>query len=112
MSSIVGQVGNTGQANYAASKGGIIGLTKSLAKEFASRGICVNAVCPGYVDTEMTGQLSPDRLREVLDDIPLGRLGTVEEVAGLVTFLALDPAGAYITGHCFNIDGGVAIGAT
>jgi 3-oxoacyl-[acyl-carrier protein] reductase len=110
MASIVGQVGNPGQANYAASKGGIIGLTRSLAKEFSSRNVCVNAVCPGYIETDMTASMA--NIDAVRASIPLGRLGTVEEVAGLVAFLALDPAAAYMTGHCFNIDGGMAIGAT
>lgn len=122
LSSVVGQMGNAGQSNYAAAKGGVIGLTRSLAKEFASRKVCVNAVCPGYIDTDMvdnavgTGEGKDDdddaKLMQITSSIPLGRLGTPEEVAGLVRFLALDPAGAYITGHCFNIDGGMAIGAT
>lgn len=110
MASIVGQLGNPGQANYAASKGGVIGLTRSLAKEFSSRNVCVNAVCPGYIDTEMTSGLA--NIDAIKGNIPLGRLGTVHEVAGLVAFLALDPAAAYMTGHCFNIDGGMAIGTT
>ena len=108
IASIVGQIGNVGQANYAAAKGGVLGLTKSLAKEFASRKVCVNAVCPGFIESDMTSGVS----RDAMARIPLQRFGTAQEVASLVTFLALDPAGAYMTGHTFNIDGGVAIGAT
>lgn len=107
IASVVGQIGNIGQANYAASKGGVLGLTKSLAKEYANRGVCVNAVCPGFIQTDMVGSAEDIRKK-----IPLGRLGTPEEVASLVKFLALDPAGNYITGHSFNVDGGLAIGAT
>lgn len=110
IASIIGQVGNVGQANYAAAKGGVIGLTKSLAKEFGARGVTVNAVCPGFIESDMTLQLA--NREAYLANIPLKRFGTVEEVAGLVKFLALEPAGAYMTGHCFNIDGGMAIGAT
>ena len=111
IASIVGQVGNIGQSNYAAAKGGVLGLTKSLAKEFASRQVCVNAVCPGFIDSEMTSAIEKDS-SSIMRSIPLQRFGTPEEVAGLVRFLALDPAGAYMTGHSFNIDGGAAIGAT
>lgn len=109
VASIVGQIGNPGQANYAAAKGGVIGMTRSLAKEFGGRGICVNAVCPGFIESDMTKDLNKEAL---LPFIPLKRFGLPEEVAGLVKFLAIDPAAAYITGHCFNIDGGMAIGAT
>lgn len=109
LASIVGQIGNPGQANYAAAKGGVIGMTKSMAKELGSRGICVNAVCPGFIESDMTKELNKELY---LPSIPLKRFGTPEEVAGLVKFLALDPAAAYITGHCFNVDGGMAIGAT
>jgi 3-oxoacyl-[acyl-carrier protein] reductase len=109
ISSVVGQIGNHGQSNYAAAKAGIIGYTKSCAKEFGSRGICVNAVCPGFIKTPMT----KDNEEHIdLSRIPLHRLGTAEEVAGLVRYLAVDPSAAYITGHCFNIDGGLGIGAT
>lgn len=111
ISSVVGQVGNEGQANYAAAKGGVIGLTMSNAREFPSRGVVVNCVCPGYIQTEMTDVL-PDAVKDaVLKKIPLGRMGKPEEVAGMTRFLAIDPAAAYITGHCFNVDGGMAIGA-
>jgi len=108
ISSIVGQIGNIGQSNYAAAKAGVIGLTKSMAREFATRNITVNAVCPGYIETEMTTGIDTEK---ILPTIPLRRLGSPSEVAGLVHYLALDPSASYITGHCFNIDGGVAIGA-
>jgi len=111
ISSVVGQMGNEGQANYAAAKGGVIGLTMSNAREFPSRGVTVNCVCPGYIQTDMTDSL-PDAVKDaVVSKIPLGRMGQPEEVAGMTRFLAIDPAAAYITGHCFNVDGGMAIGA-
>jgi 3-oxoacyl-[acyl-carrier protein] reductase len=109
IASIVGQIGNPGQVNYAAAKGGVIAMTKALAKELGGRNICVNAVCPGFIESDMTKTLNKDN---ILPMIPLKRFGTPEEVAGLVRFLALDPAGAYMTGHCYNVDGGLAIGAT
>jgi 3-oxoacyl-[acyl-carrier protein] reductase len=124
IASIVGQVGNAGQVNYAASKGGIIAMTRALAKEYAAKGVCVNAVCPGYIESEMVRELchpsSPtgtdpprdERLERLLQTIPLHRLGQPSEVASLVTFLSLEEGGGYMTGHCLNIDGGVAIGAT
>jgi len=84
-------------------------MTRALAKEFGTRGITVNAVCPGFIESDMTKELNKEA---ILPLIPLKRFGTPEEVAGLVRFLALDPAAAYITGHCFNVDGGLAIGAT
>jgi 3-oxoacyl-[acyl-carrier protein] reductase len=111
ISSVVGQIGNPGQANYAAAKGGVIGLTMSNAKEFAGRGITVNCICPGFIESDMTAKLSEEYLDEVSKGIPLGRLGKPEEVAGMTRFLALDDAADYITGHCFNVDGGIAIGA-
>ena len=111
ISSVVGQMGNEGQANYAAAKGGVIGLTMSNAREFPSRGVTVNCVCPGYIRTDMTDAL-PDAVKEaVISKIPLARMGEPEEIAGMTRFLAIDPAAAYITGHCFNVDGGMAIGA-
>lgn len=111
MSSVVGQVGNPGQANYAAAKGGVIGLTMSNAREFTSRGVLVNAICPGYIQSDMTDEL-PDAVKDaVISQIPLARMGKPEEIAGMTRFLALDPAAAYITGHTFNVDGGMAIGA-
>ena len=109
VASIVGQIGNPGQANYAAAKGGVIGMTRALAKEFGGRGICVNAVCPGFIDSDMTKDLDKTT---ILPNIPLKRFGQPEEVAGLVRFLAMDPAAGYMTGHCLNVDGGLAIGAT
>jgi len=111
ISSVVGQIGNPGQANYAAAKAGVIGLTMSNAKEFSARGITVNCVCPGFIESDMTAKLSDEYLEEVCKGIPAGRLGKPEEVAGLTRFLALDPAADYITGHCFNVDGGIAIGS-
>lgn len=111
IASVSGQMGSAGQANYAAAKAGILGLTRSLAREYAARGICVNAVSPGYIDgTDMTADLA-ERQR-VQSSIPMQRFGTPKEVAGLVQYLALHPSAAYITGHTFNIDGGLAIGAT
>jgi 3-oxoacyl-[acyl-carrier protein] reductase len=111
ISSVVGQIGNPGQANYAAAKAGVIGLTMSNAKEFSGRGVTVNCICPGFIESDMTAKLSEEYLDEVSKGIPLGRLGKPEEVAGMTRFLALDPAADYITGHCFNVDGGIAIGA-
>jgi 3-oxoacyl-[acyl-carrier protein] reductase len=108
VSSVVGLMGNAGQANYAASKAGLFGLTKSLAREFASRGITVNAVCPGYIVTEMTATL-PEAVRaELLGRIPLGRLGTPEEVAEVIAFLA-SPRAAYVTGQTWAVDGGMVM---
>eukprot|EP01040_Poterioochromonas_malhamensis_P018077 gene18077-20995_t len=109
IASIVGQIGNPGQANYAAAKGGVLGMTKALAKEFGKRGVTVNAVCPGFIESDMTKDLDKDA---ILPSIPLKRFGKPEEIAGMVKFLALDPAASYITGHSFNVDGGLAIGAT
>ncbi|GAX26357.1 3-oxoacyl-[acyl-carrier protein] reductase [Fistulifera solaris] len=111
MSSVVGQIGNPGQANYAAAKGGVLAMTKANAKEFAARGVTVNAICPGFIESDMTSVLSEEYLEEVSKGIPLKRLGKPEEVAGMTRFLALDPAADYITGHTFNVDGGIAIGA-
>ena len=106
LSSVVGQVGNSGQSLYAASKAGIIGFTKAMAREVASRGITVNAVAPGFIESDMTARL-PDKLRqEFLQAIPLGRFGTCEEVAEMILFLT-GPGGAYITGQVFNINGGL-----
>lgn len=108
IASIIGITGNAGQANYAASKAGIIGFTKSVAKELASRGITANAIAPGYIETEMTGQLKPETQAEILKMIPLGRLGTVNDIAGVCMFLASKEAD-YITGQTIVIDGGMAI---
>jgi len=108
IASIIGIVGSAGQANYAASKAGLIGFTKSVAKELASRGITANAVAPGYIQTDMTDQLNEQTRNELLRQIPLGTLGTVEDVAGACLFLASDEAG-YITGQTIVVDGGMAI---
>lgn len=108
LSSVVGINGNVGQVNYAASKAGVIGLTKSLAKEFASRNIRVNAVAPGYVKSDMTAKLSEDITEKVLENIPLGQLGEVEDIANAVAFLVSDDA-RYITGQVLVVDGGMAI---
>lgn len=106
ISSVVGQTGAAGQANYAASKAGLIGLTKSLAREFASRNITVNALAPGFISTAMTDVLTEDQRASILAQIPLGRYGTVEDVAASVRFLASDAAG-YITGHTLEVNGGM-----
>mgnify|MGYP000965596211 FL=1 len=106
ISSVVGLMGNAGQANYAASKAGLIGLTKSVAREFAARGITCNAVAPGFIETQMTDSLSAEIKESYLKSIPLGRYGTPSEVADLVVFLASDSA-RYITGQVINIDGGL-----
>ena len=108
VSSVVGLHGNAGQANYAASKAGIIGLTKSAAKELASRGITVNAVAPGYIDTDMTAVLSDDVKQKLKSAIPAGRMGDPSEVARAVSFLAGDGA-AYITGQVLAVDGGMSM---
>jgi len=106
IASVVGQTGNIGQANYSASKAGIIGFTKTMAREFGSRGITVNAVAPGFIDTVMTRSL-PEKAKEgFLKNIPLGRLGTPEEIAEAVLFLATD-ASRYITGQEINVNGGL-----
>ncbi|WP_392530515.1 3-oxoacyl-[acyl-carrier-protein] reductase [Nostoc sp. C117] len=107
ITSVAGQMGNPGQSNYSAAKAGVIGFTKSVAKEFASRGITVNAVAPGFIATDMTSDLNNPE--DILKFIPLGRFGQAEEVAGMVRFLAADPAAAYITGQVFNVDGGMVM---
>lgn len=108
ITSVVGITGNKGQANYAASKAGLIGLTKSVAKELASRGILVNAVAPGYIETDMTAEL-PDAAREALmEQISVGRLGKPEDIASVVRFLA-GPGASYITGQVLVVDGGMVI---
>jgi 3-oxoacyl-[acyl-carrier protein] reductase len=108
ITSVVGLIGNAGQANYAAAKAGIIGFSKSVAREIGSRSITVNAVAPGFIDTELTAVLGPDTREALIKQIPLGRLGAPEDVASLVTFLASEQA-AYITGQTFNTDGGMVM---
>ena len=106
ITSVVGEAGNPGQANYVASKAGLIGLTKSLAQEMASRGVTVNAVAPGFIDTDMTSALAPELKDKILAAIPLKRLGTAADVAAAVRFLASEEAG-YITGHVLKVNGGM-----
>jgi 3-oxoacyl-[acyl-carrier protein] reductase len=106
ITSVAGQMGNPGQANYSAAKAGVIGFTKTVAKELSSRAITVNAVAPGFINTDMTTDIKAD---EILKFIPLGRFGQPEEIAGMVRFLAADPAAAYITGQVFNVDGGMVM---
>jgi len=106
ISSLVGEMGNPGQANYVASKAGLIGLTKSIAQEMGSRNITVNAVAPGYIETDMTTVLSQELKDKMLANIPLKRIGRVEDVAAAVRFLASEEAG-YITGHVLDVNGGL-----
>jgi len=106
LTSVVGLTGNPGQANYAAAKAGILGFTKSLARELGSRGITVNAVAPGFIDTDMTRALSEEQRAALLRQIPLARLGTSAEVAAAVLFL-VSPQSAYITGETLHVNGGM-----
>jgi 3-oxoacyl-[acyl-carrier protein] reductase len=106
ITSVVGLTGNTGQANYAASKAGLVGLTKTVAKELASRNVLANAIAPGFIDTDMTAAMTPQARQALSTQIPLGRLGTPQDIAGLAAFLASDFA-AYITGQVFVVDGGL-----
>jgi 3-oxoacyl-[acyl-carrier protein] reductase len=106
ITSVAGQMGNPGQANYSAAKAGVIGFTKTVAKEFASRGVTVNAVAPGFIETDMTSDLKSEG---IIQFIPLARYGTPEEVGGTIRFLAADRAAAYITGQVFNVDGGMVM---
>ena len=108
IASVSGILGNAGQANYAASKAGLIGLTKSVARELAPRGICVNAVAPGFIETDMTDAMTESAKEAVQKQIPLGRCGNTKDVAELVTFLASDKA-AYITGQVISVDGGMCM---
>ncbi len=108
ISSIVGQVGNFGQANYAAAKAALFGLTKTLAKELATRGITVNAVAPGFIDTEMVAAVAEEVREKIVKQIPMGRLGTAAEVAKAVVFLLSDDA-SYITGQTINVNGGMYV---
>jgi 3-oxoacyl-[acyl-carrier protein] reductase len=106
ITSVVGEVGAAGQANYAASKAGMIGLTKSLAREFASRNITVNAIAPGFIETDMTHVLTPEQKAAILTQIPLARYGSDKDIAAAVSFLASDAA-SYITGHTLDVNGGM-----
>jgi 3-oxoacyl-[acyl-carrier protein] reductase len=106
LTSIVGLTGNAGQANYAAAKAGILGFTKSLAKEIASRGITVNSIAPGFIDTDMTKALSEEQRAALQSQIPMGRLGTSEDIAAAVLFL-VSPSAAYITGETLHVNGGM-----
>ncbi len=108
LSSVVGVMGNAGQTNYAASKAGIIGLTKSIARELGARGVTANVVAPGYVDTDMTAELGEAAREAMLSGIPLGRAASPNEIAAAILFLASDHAG-YITGHVLHVDGGLAM---
>ena len=109
ITSVVGEIGAAGQVNYSASKAGMIGLTKSLAREFASRGITVNAVAPGFIQTAMTEELTEAQRASILTQIPLARYGTDADIAAAVAFLASDAAG-YITGHTLDVNGGIYMG--
>ena len=108
VSSVVGRRGNAGQANYAAAKAGLIGLTRSLARELGPRGVRVNAVAPGYVETDMTAALADSMKEQIMGNTPLGRLAAPEEIAGVIAFLA-SPAAGYITGAVIPVDGGLGI---
>lgn len=106
MSSVVGEMGNPGQANYVASKAGLIGLTKSLAQELGSRNITVNAIAPGFIETDMTHGLTPELKQKMIDQTPLKRIGTPQDVAAAVKFLVSEEAG-FITGHVLDVNGGI-----
>jgi len=109
ISSVVGQLGSAGQVNYAASKAGLVGLARSLARELGSRGVTANVVAPGFIETDMTAELGEETVQKYAAQIPLGRLGVVDDVAGTVEFLAGDAAG-YITGALIPVDGGLGMG--
>ncbi len=108
ISSVIGLMGNAGQANYAASKAGLIGFSKSVAREFASRGITCNVVCPGFIETDMTKELNADMRTKLMERIPLQRFGQAEDIAGVVAFLC-SPAASYITGQILTVDGGMVM---
>lgn len=109
LSSVVGLSGGAGQANYAASKAGLVGLSRSIARELGSRSITANVIAPGFVETDMTGELTEERRKEILAQVPLGRMASPEEVAGAATWLASDSA-AYVTGAVIPVDGGLGMG--
>ena len=108
ISSVVGLTGNAGQANYSAAKAGMLGLTKSLAKEFAARNVTVNAIAPGFIETDMTAELNEQQKQTILGIIPMKRMGTTEDIAHMTAFLASEEAG-YITGQVFTVDGGMVM---
>jgi 3-oxoacyl-[acyl-carrier protein] reductase len=108
ISSVVGITGNAGQVNYAASKAGVIGLTRSVAKELAGRKVTCNAIAPGFIETDMTAAIDEAAAEKLTDSIPLGRIGSAEEIAATVDFL-VGPAGAYITGQTILVDGGLSL---
>ena len=109
LSSVVGMLGSAGQVNYAASKSGLVGMARSLARELGSRGITANVVAPGFIDTDMTAELGDDLIKKYAEQIPLGRFGSVDDVAGTIEFLVSDAA-SYITGAVFPVDGGLGMG--
>jgi 3-oxoacyl-[acyl-carrier protein] reductase len=109
ISSVVGQIGSAGQVNYAASKSGLVGMARSLARELGSRGVTANVVAPGFIETDMTAELGVDLVKKYAEQIPLGRLGSVADIAGTVEFLASDAA-SYITGAVIPVDGGLGMG--
>ena len=109
ISSVVGQMGSAGQVNYAASKSGLVGMARSLARELGSRGVTANVVAPGFIETDMTAELGDDLVKKYAEQIPLGRFGSVSDIAGTVEFLASDAAG-YITGALIPVDGGLGMG--
>jgi 3-oxoacyl-[acyl-carrier protein] reductase len=106
VTSVVGFTGNPGQANYAAAKAGIVGFSKSLAREVGSRNITVNCVAPGFIETDMTRSLAEEQVKKLVDNVPLGRLGRTEDIAAAVTFLC-SPGAAYVTGATLHVNGGM-----
>jgi len=108
ITSVIGLIGNAGQCNYSASKAGLIGFTQSAARELASRGITVNAIAPGFIETDMTAELKPEMREAILKQIPLGSLGQAEDIAGAALYLA-SPAGRYVTGQVLTVDGGMVM---